>query len=303
VSARLNVPNSRASFAPRAKPTVLSFRAALASATAELAAAGVASPRTDAELLAAHALGIARGRLVLIDDFSPDQLVTFRRLLADRANRMPLQHIIGHVPFGDIDIAVGQGAFIPRPETELLVAWALTKSAGVVVDLCSGTGAIALAIAHAEPKATVYAVEWDADAAVWLRRNAAAQAVAGDRPIEVIIGDVTLPTVPPLFLDGTVDLLLCNPPYVPDGTPVPDEVLHDPRSAVFGGPDGLAVIGPVVTRSVSLLAPGGWLAIEHDDTHVTAVADLLVATDSYTEVEVHHDLAGRPRFTTARRRV
>jgi release factor glutamine methyltransferase len=304
VNARLNVLNSRAFLAPRAKPTVLSVRAALASATAELAAAGVASPRTDAELLAAHALGIARSRLVLVDDFTPEQLVVFRRLLAERAARTPLQHLIGHVAFGDIDIDVGPGAFIPRPETELLVAWALAKppeGSPVIVDLCSGTGAIALAMAHALPDATVYAVEQDVDAAVWLRRNAAAQAVAGDRPIEIMIGDVTDPRVPPLSLDGTVDLLLCNPPYVPDGTPVPDEVLHDPRVAVFGGPDGLAVIGPVVTRSVSLVKPGGWLAIEHDDVHATAVADLLVATNSYAEVEVHHDLAGRPRFTTARR--
>jgi release factor glutamine methyltransferase len=279
----------------------LSVRAALASATAELTAAGVSSPRTDAELLAAYVLGIPRGRLILVDDFTSDQLTTLRRLLAERATRVPLQHLIGHVPFGDIDLAVGPGAFVPRPETELLVAWAQTKPARVVVDLCSGTGAIALAMAHACPDATVFAVEQDPEAAVWLRRNAAARSVAGDRPIEIILGDVTDPQVPPLSLDGTVDLMLCNPPYVPDGTPVPDEVMHDPRAAVFGGPDGLAVIGPVVRRSVTLVRPGGWLAIEHDDTHATAVADLLVATDSYTDIELHQDLAGRPRFTVARR--
>ena len=241
---------------------------------------------------------------MLVDDFTPDQLVTFRRLLAERAKRVPLQYLIGHVPFGEIDLAVGPGVFIPRPETELLVAWALgelPEAETIVVDLCSGTGAIALAIAHERPIATVYAIEGSDDAAVWLRRNAAARAVAGDAPIEVMVADVTDPKVPPASFNGQVDMLLCNPPYVPDGTPVPDEVFHDPRSAVFGGADGLSVIKPVVQRSITLVKPGGWIAIEHDDTHVRAVADLLVATNSYTDVRVHHDLAGRPRFTTARR--
>jgi release factor glutamine methyltransferase len=277
------------------------MRAALASATAELTAAGVPSPRTDAELLAAHVLGVSRGRLILVDDFSVEQLSIFRRLLTERADRVPLQHLIGHVGFGDIDLAVGPGVFIPRPETELLVAWALTKPASTVVDLCSGTGAIALSVAHARPGATVHAVENDPGAAAWLRRNADARERDGDTPIEIIIGDVTDPAVPPTSLDGHVDLLLCNPPYVPEGTPVPDEVVHDPHAAVFGGPDGLAVIGPVVRRSATLLRPGGWVAIEHDDTHLTAVADLLAAADAYAAVEVHRDLAGRPRFTTAQR--
>ena len=282
----------------------MSVRASLAAATAELAAAGIASPRTDAELLAAHALGIARGRLVMVDDFTPEQLAVFRHLLADRSKRVPLQHLVGTVSFGEIDIAVGPGAFVPRPETELMLVWGLTKlpgDASVVVDLCSGTGAIALAVAHARPQARVIAVERDPGTATWLRRNAKTRIVAGDRAIEVIVGDVTDPHVPPTSLDGAVDLLLCNPPYVPDGTAVPDEVLHDPYAAVFGGPDGLDVIKPVVTRAVTLLKSGGWLAIEHDDSHVHAVADLLVATNSVTEIEVHRDLAGRPRFTTAHR--
>jgi release factor glutamine methyltransferase len=135
-----------------------------------------------------------------------------------------------------------------------------------------------------------------------LRRNADARASAGDRPVEILFGDVTDPGVPPVSWDGTVDMLLCNPPYVPEGTPVPAEVTHDPHAAVFGGEDGLAVIRPVIGRAVSLLAGGGWLGIEHDDTHAQPVADLLVATNSFTEVTLHRDLADRPRFTTARRR-
>jgi release factor glutamine methyltransferase len=279
-------------------------RAVLASATAELAAAGIASPRTDAELLAAYALGIARGRLVMVDDFTPEQLATFRRLLADRSRRIPLQHLLGQVAFGALDVAVGPGVFVPRPETELMVEWALTSlpdERALVVDLCSGSGVIALAIAHARPRARVIAVERDLEAASWLSRNAKVRADAGDHAIEIVLGDVTEPGVPSTKFDGLVDLLLCNPPYVPDGTPVPDEVLHDPQSAVFGGPDGLDVIRPVVARSVVLVKPGGWVGIEHDDSHVRAVADLLTATGSYTDVMVHSDLAGRPRFTIARR--
>jgi release factor glutamine methyltransferase len=276
----------------------------LASATAELAAAGIASPRTDAELLAAHTLGISRGRLVMIDDFTPEQLATFRRLLADRSRRIPLQHLLGQVAFGDVDVAVGPGVFVPRPETELMVAWGLstlTDERAFVIDLCSGTGAIALAIAHARPQDRVIAIERDPNAATWLSRNAKERSDSGDHGIEMVIGDVTDPSIPAQAMDGRVDLVLCNPPYVPDGTPVPDEVLHDPQAAVFGGPDGLDVIKPVVTRSVRLLKPGGWIGIEHDDSHVTAVADLFAATNAYTDISVHDDLAGRPRFTTARR--
>jgi release factor glutamine methyltransferase len=282
----------------------LSVRAVLASATAELAAAGIASPRTDAELLAAFALGIPRGRLVMVDDFTPEQLATFRRLLADRSRRIPLQHLLGQVAFGDVDVAVGPGVFVPRPETELMVAWALETlpdTRAVVVDLCSGTGAIALAMAHARPQDRVIAVERDLDAVSWLNRNAKVRSASGDHGIEMVIGDVTDPQIPSTTLDGRVDLLLCNPPYVPDGTPVPDEVLHDPQAAVFGGLDGLDVIRPVVARSVRLVKVGGWVGIEHDDSHVRAVADLFDATDSYADISVHDDLAGRPRFTTARR--
>ena len=265
----------------------------------------MASPRTDAELLAAYALGISRGRLLLADDFTDAQLATFRELIARRVRRVPLQHLTGTVPFGDIDLAVGPGAFIPRPETELLVAWALPKvpsGAPIVVDFCSGTGAIALSVAHAFSKATVIAVERDASAALWLRHNAADRAALGDRPIDVQLGDVTSPQILESH-NRIVDMLLCNPPYVPDGTPVPTEVLHDPNLAVFGGPDGLDVIRPVISRAVTLLRPGGWFAIEHDDTQDEAVPALITATEAFDAIDLHRDLAGRPRFTTARRRL
>lgn len=283
----------------------LTVRVAVAAATTALTRAGVASPRTDAELLAAHTLGITRGRLPLVDAFAPEPLARFRSLVASRTRRIPLQHLIGSVAFGAIDIEVGSGAFVPRPETELLVDWALgalDSEEPIVVDLCAGTGAIALAIAHARADATVYAVENDPVAATWLRRNATVREASGDHPIRVVDADVTDPTTL-AGLDGSVAMLLCNPPYVPDGTPVPAEVSdHDPHAAVFGGPDGLAVIRPVIARAVTLLAPGGRVGIEHDDTHGETVPELFLASGRYAEVAVHADLAGRPRFTTARSR-
>src|SRR5262249_11880331 len=161
----------------------------------------------------------------------PAQAERLRALVAARANRVPLQHLTGVAPFHGIEVAVGSGVFVPRPETELLVEWGLRIGAGTVVDLCAGSGAIALAVKKARPEATVYAVERDPAALTWLRRNAAG------RDVHVIEGDVTDPaTLSELDgrnglndldgldgLDGKVDLVLCNPPYVPAGPPVPPE--------------------------------------------------------------------------------
>lgn len=272
---------------------------AVAWAAGRLAAAGLPSPRADAELLAGHVLGLPRGRLVLAPGFGPADLTRFRELVDRRATRVPLQHLTGRAGFGRLDLAVGPGVFVPRPETELLAEWALTRTAAVVVDLCSGSGALALAIAHARPRARVYAVERSPAALSWLRRNASDRVLAGDRPVEVVAGDATDPAVL-ATMDGSVDLVVCNPPYVPEGRAAPPEVAgHDPAAAVFAGTDGLAVIRPVVARAAALLRPGGWLGLEHDETHGAAVAALL--RPWFTEIAGHQDLAGRPRFVTARR--
>lgn len=279
--------------------SVMPVRTVLARAVAVLEQSGVASPRADAELLAAHVLGVPRGRLALVDTFPAPALARYQELVARRAERVPLQHLTGRAGFGELDLAVGPGVFIPRPETELLAQWALAQPAAVVVDLGSGAGALALSIAHARPEARVYAVERSPAALEWLRRNAAERAQAGDRPVEVVAGDATDPAVLS-DLDGTVDLVVCNPPYVPDGVPVPPEVAdHDPPEAVFAGPDGLAVIRPVLARGAALLRPGGRIGIEHDQTHGEVVPDLMRRW--FTDVVDHRDLAGRPRFATGRR--
>lgn len=280
------------------------LRLAILDAERMLAAAGVDSPRADAELLAAHVLGVERSRLPLIPLVDPPVVDALHKVVLRRVERIPLQHITGWAHLGGIDLDVGPGVFVPRPETELLLEWGLSAvdvEDPVVVDLCTGSGALALAVAHRLPGARVHAVERDPTALAWARRNADARAAAGDTPITLHAGDVTAPGLLP-DLDGRVDLVLCNPPYVPEDTEVPPEVAdHDPHQAVFGGPDGLAVIRHVVTAAARLLRPGGHVAIEHDDTQGESVPALLSARRVLTDVADHTDLAGRPRFATARR--
>jgi release factor glutamine methyltransferase len=266
---------------------------AIREAVAVLSAAGNPSPRVDAEILAAYVLKIPRSRLALappLDQAAADRL---RALVAERARRVPLQHLTGVAPFHRVEVAVGPGVFIPRPETELLVEWGLREPAGIVVDLCAGSGAIALAVATARPDATVHAVERDPEALRWLHAN------TDGTGIRVVAGDVTDPAILS-DLDGWVDLVLCNPPYVPAGTTVPPEVAgFDPYQAVFSGADGLDVIRGLVPRVAALLRPGGRFGVEHDDTQGESVPALLRADGRFGDVRDHRDLAGRPRFTTA----
>jgi release factor glutamine methyltransferase len=277
----------------------------LADATRRLGAAGVESPRVDAELLLAHVLSVPRARLLSLDDVPDDDAGRFGELLSQRADRVPLQHLTGRAPFRHLELAVGPGVFVPRPETEQLAGWVLERLAGrgapVVVDLGSGSGALALSIAQEHPGARVVAVERDPGAIEWTRHNAAARAAAGDTPVEVLPGDMTDPELlrP---LDGTVDVVVSNPPYVPDGARVPREVAdHDPPLALWGGPDGLDVVRGLLVTAARLLRPGGLLGIEHADAQGGSLPALVRAHGGFTDVEDHPDLAGRPRYTTGRR--
>jgi release factor glutamine methyltransferase len=279
---------------------------AVAQAAKMLDEAHVATPRVDAEWLAAFVLRIPRGRLATAADFTPEQADRYLRLVAQRATRVPLQYLVGTAPFRHLELSVGEGVFVPRPETEVLVEWGLRwlgkRPGALVVDLCSGSGAIAAAVAAECPGSRVYAVEKDPGAAVWLHRNLDEFASAG-MAVSAVDGDATDPAVL-ADLDGTVDLVLSNPPYVPEiaAAGLPPEVgSHDPHMAVFAGVDGLAVIRPLIGRIARLLRPGGAFAVEHDETHAYVVPMLVDADGRFEDVRLHHDLARRPRFTTATR--
>ncbi|MFD2090548.1 peptide chain release factor N(5)-glutamine methyltransferase [Blastococcus deserti] len=277
----------------------------LGEAARRLADAGVESPRVDAELLLAAVVGVPRSRLLVLDEVTGDDAVRFEALLAQRADRVPLQHLTGRAPFRFLELAVGPGVFVPRPETEQLAGWAMERLAGarepVVVDLGAGSGALALSIAHEHPGARVVAVERDAGAIEWTRHNATTRAAAGDTPVRVVGGDMTDPGLL-RDLDGAVDLVVSNPPYVPDGARVPREVAdHDPPLALWGGPDGLDVVRGLLVTAARLLRPGGWLGIEHADQQGGSLPALVRAHGGFADVADHADLAGRPRFTTARR--
>ncbi|NUT31696.1 MAG: peptide chain release factor N(5)-glutamine methyltransferase [Hamadaea sp.] len=265
-------------------------------AAQQLAAGGVDTPRTDSELLLAHVLGVERSRLYLLDELTADQASAYRAVIGRRASREPLQHITGLAPFFGYDLAVGPGVFIPRPETEVLAQWGIDAIAGltapIVIDLCSGSGALAVAVARTRPDAQVVAVEVSSDALEWLRRNASGTGIT------VVEGDVRAPGLL-AELRGRVDLVLCNPPYVPTSTAVPDEVRADPSLAVFAGPDGLDLIPAVVDLAHDLLREGGRVGIEHDESHPAEVAEIL--RERFGNAAGLPDLTGRPRFTTALR--
>lgn len=281
------------------------LRLVIAEAERMLEACGVASPRVDAEILAAHVVGIDRGKLMMQPLVDPPEVEALRRLVVRRAAREPLQHLLGTAVLGPVEVAVGPGVFTPRPETELLLEWGLRMIADVesplVVDLCTGSGAIALGVAASRPDAVVHAVEADSGAMSWAARNVETHVAAGGTPVTLHVADVRWPDLL-IELESKVDLVLCNPPYVPDGVELPPEVTEwDPPGAVFGGPDGLEIIRAVIMSSAALLRYGGHLGIEHDDTHGEVVPALLRRRKVLTDVEEHLDLAGRPRFATARR--
>ncbi|WP_082108332.1 peptide chain release factor N(5)-glutamine methyltransferase [Mycolicibacter heraklionensis] len=276
------------------------MRDAIDSAAALFADAGIDSARYDAEELAAHAAGTDRGRLALLDPPDDEFYGRYRELVAARSSRVPLQHLIGTAAFGPVLLHVGPGVFIPRPETEALLDWVLKRivaqplsSPAVIVDACTGSGALAIALSHSFPGARVLAVEDSEPALDYAQRNCAGTSV------ELIHADVTTPGLLS-ELDGQVDLMVSNPPYIPDGAELDPEVAqHDPGHALFGGPDGMSVITPLAQLAARLLRPGGAFAVEHDDTTPTATVQTVRDTGFFDEVVSRPDLTGRLRFVTA----
>ncbi|WP_025735159.1 peptide chain release factor N(5)-glutamine methyltransferase [Mycobacterium genavense] len=274
------------------------LRRAIDSAAAMLAEAGIDSARWDAEELAAHVAGAERGRLTLIESIDDEFLTRYHDVVAARSRRVPLQHLTGTAAFGPVVLQVGPGVFIPRPETEAILEWATAQrlaSKPVIVDLCTGSGALAVALSRHRPAARVIAIDDTEVALDYARRNVEGTAV------ELVRADVTAAGLLP-ELDGRVDLLVANPPYVPDGVKLDPEVAqHDPPHAVFGGLDGMAVIDAVVDVAGRWLRPGGLIAVEHDDTTSSLTVELIDRTGLFDDIRVRRDLTGRPRFVTAMR--
>ena len=274
-----------------------------------LADAGLDSAGAEATELVAQILGVEPGRLLLVDEVADADVARIGDAVARRVRREPLQHITSRAHFAGLELEVGPGVFIPRPETELIVEWALTRIAETsstrtdpltVVDLCSGSGALALAIAHHAPRTTrVIAVELSATAGEYLQRNIDALRLA-DR-VRLVRGDVTdADTVGPILRDA--DLVVSNPPYVPAQSEVSPEVAYDPPEAVFSGDSGMDLIDALAPLLARHLPPGVAVAIEHDDTTAEAVCAALTDTGEFDRVRSHLDLARRPRFVSAVRR-
>jgi len=235
-------------------------------------------------------LRVARPSDVMAADDVPDE--PFRELVSQRAARVPLQHLLGSVGFRHLELKVGPGVFVPRPETELVAGAAIDAArlapAPTVVDLCSGSGAIALSVAGEVPQAVVHAVELDPVALEWARRNDPEDRVTWHlAPVEGCVPAV----------NGQVDVVVSNPPYVPLGTEVDRETEQDPQLALWGGADGLEVIRQVEAAARRLLKPGGLVVVEHDVTQGESAPTVFA---DWQDVADHEDLTGRPRYLTAR---
>jgi len=276
----------------------------IAVAVTRLAEAGVESPRADAELLAAHRHGVRRSQLNLVPDSDFDP--RFWDDVARREAREPLQHITGAAYFRYLELEVGPGVFVPRPETEVMTGWAIDRltemdvAEPVAADLGTGSGAIALAIAQEVPRARVHAVEGDPLARPWTERNIARCAAAAPHTrgrVTLHAGDFrsALPG-----LDGAVDLVISNPPYIPVGAGVPPEVgEYEPSAALYSGADGLDAIRVVEQVARRLLRPGGRVAVEHGAPQGAGVYWVFAEENGWKETRNHTDLAGLDRFVTA----
>jgi release factor glutamine methyltransferase len=285
-------------------------RLLLTQAAGQLRDVGVESPQQEARQLLAYAAGVELARLPLLDTVEDAQAAYFRSLINKRAHRVPLQHLTGRAHFRYLELEVGPGVFVPRPESEVITGWAIeqlrpmvyavargeSRHLPVVVELGTGSGAIAKSIATELTGTRVYAVEVSEEAAAYAVRNLA------DTTVELEVRDMVgaLPE-----LNGTVDLVISNPPYIPleaFESVVPEVRDHDPLLALFAGQDGLDAIRVVIAEAARLLRPAGLVCVEHADVQGESAQQILVRQGGFAGVRDHPDLAGRPRFVTGIRR-
>jgi release factor glutamine methyltransferase len=285
-------------------------RPLLQQAASQLREVGVSSAEQEARQLLAHAAGVELSRLPLLDTVEDAHAAYFQTLINNRARRIPLQHLTGRAHFRYLELEVGPGVFVPRPETEVMTGWAIeqlrpmvyavargeSRHLPVVVELGTGSGAVAKSIAVELTGTRVHAVEISEEAAAYAARNLA------DTTVELYVQDMVgaLPE-----LNGSVDLVIANPPYIPlDAfeSVVPEARDHDPPLALFSGDDGLDAIKIVAAEAARLLRPAGLLCIEHADVQGESAQQVLVEHGAFAGVRDHLDLAGRPRFVTAVRR-
>ena len=281
----------------------MKLSAAIEVASAKFEKAGIESFQADAEILLSHVVGLSRGELqvkaITGEELDQADEAKFLELVAKRAERFPLQHLTGVAHFRQLELKVGPGVFVPRFETEGVVQIAIDALRAVpsenpiAVDLATGSGAIALSIATEVPHAKVYAIELSEDALTYTRENFARYAPEAT----LVQGDLS-DAFPEL--NGQVDVLISNPPYIPDAMiPIYPEVhLHDPELALYGGPDGLDLVRKVEATAKRLLREGGALVIEHADMQGDAIRELILSL-GWRQCTTHKDLAGRDRATSA----
>ena len=314
----------------------VTVRDMLVDAERRLSAVGISSPPVDAAEIMAFALGTTRNRLFLQDEVTPEQRVHIEQLLTRRISRTPLQHLLGSTGFRHIEVEVGPGVFIPRPETELVTEAAIRELAvqpvgeRIAVDLCAGSGAIAISLGLEVEGSRIHAVELSDDAIGWTRRNVdayQARLSAVGSGVDVIHDDVAVVADHGHSLSrlaGRVAVIIANPPYIPDHMiPREPEVRdHEPAMALYGGDDGLDVVRALLRTAAVLMRPGGLLVIEHADVQglaagargvpgvvsamtvdplLSGLVNLPVGAKVFRSVTDRIDLNGLPRFTLARR--
>ncbi|MDN5805690.1 MAG: peptide chain release factor N(5)-glutamine methyltransferase [Brevibacterium sp.] len=278
-----------------------------------LADSHVPNPDPDSTALLAHAWGIDASDLArrrLFGDTVPTQVTeNFAQLIERRRQRVPLQHLVGSAAFRHLELQVGPGVFVPRPETELLVTEILEElerqqntQVPFVIDLCSGSGAITLSLATEHPQLAVIGVERETEALNWSLKNLASVHL-GDSTVDLVSGDATSFADERPELWGRADVVVTNPPYVPDeAVPRDPEVReHDPAAALYGGSTGLEIPALIMLQAEKLLRPGGFFIMEHSEEQGRAACELIMSTASLRQAVTFPDYTGRDRYTVAHR--